>query len=339
MNKFEPSVYQIDSTHGRMFLYIRQILEKGQLPNLGEHWVGPGDDPYTSVLARIKSGMGKEWTRYSQIAPVEQEDQFGLVKIWTMVDVTDWAKQNCPENLKPSGGVDNKIRDQFFHNNTHGEFHDMDPQEMIATLTKCLGQHFKPLTLEINNQVVVDKLVEAVNWLLQGFKIIACDLCPRFGKTLWTMLVAHFAGKRDVVVASYVHTVWGSYQSQVVQYSIFKNWTLIDMRKDYRILHKKAMQEGKKVIWFFPLTKSPDQHERSDYLFAYVKDPLWVVEEADIGTHTPKVLPILQKAVGGNAVLIESGTNMARAIKGWRYDKMMRVSYFELLVKQKETNV
>ena len=336
MNKFEPSVYQIDPTHGRMFLYIRQILEKGQPPNLGEHWVGPGDDPYTSVLARIKAGMGKEWTRYSQIAPVEQEDQFGLVKIWTMVDVTDWAKQNCPENLKPSGGVDNKIRDQFFHSNTHGEFHDMDPQEMIATLTKCLGQHFNPLILEINNQVVVDKIIEAVNWILQGFKVIACDLCPRFGKTLWTMLVAHFSGKKNVIVASYVYTVWGSYLSQVTQYLIFKDWVLIDMRKDYKKLHKEALKEDKKVIWFFPLVKSGEQQARIDYLKENLRGRLWVVEEADIGAHTKKIQPMLKQAVGDDPVLIESGTNIARAIKDWQYDKMMRVSYFELLVKQKE---
>lgn len=324
---------------GRMWCYIWQDIDGGD-PKWGEHWVNSGEVPYDSLLGRIKGGAGQNYSAWSVAYPVDELDQKGSLKIHWLVDVTDWAMKHFPEKCHQRGGIDNVLRDKCLRSRIgNSEFHKMLPEDMISELWQELKVTHKPKELEINNSVIIDTLLTVVNHLLGGARVIACDLCPRFGKTLWSMLVAHFTNTTDVIVASYVYTVWGSYISQVSQYRLFKDWVFIDMRKkNWRELYEQSLVEGTKRVWFCPLVRSEQSANRYTFLKSLVGKKLWVVEEADIGTHTKKVNPDLQNAVGNDPVLVESGTNMERAIKPWKYDKYVRVSYFELIVKQQEEN-
>ena len=336
---FDDTVFTA-SDHGRMWGYIWQNIDGGD-PKWGEHWVNIGEVPYDSLLGRIKGGAGQNYSAWSVAYPVDELDQKGSLKIHWLVDVTDWAMKHCPEKCHQRGGVDNVLRDRCLIKRVGtSEFHKMEPEDMISELWQELKVAHKPQELEINNGVIIDTLLTVVNSLLGGARVIACDLCPRFGKTLWSMLVAHFTNTTDVIVASYVYTVWGSYISQVPRYSKFIDWVFIDMRKDnWREKYEQSVKSGSKRVWFCPLVKSGSTEDRYRFLQDLRGEKLWVVEEADIATHTPKVNPGLQKAVGNDRVLIESGTHMERAIKPWRYDKYVRVSYFQLIVKQREENL
>ena len=335
---FDDTVYT-PHKEGRMWGYIWQNIDGGD-PKWGEHWVNSGAIPYDSLLKRVKGGAGQNYSAWSVAYPVDEPDQKGSLKIHWLVDVTDWATKHCPDKCHQRGGVDNILRDKCLINRVGtSEFHRMAPEEMISELWQEVKVTHKPKELEINNSVIIDSLLTVVNSLLGGARVIACDLCPRFGKTLWSMMVAHFTSTTDVIVASYVYTVWGSYLSQVPQYRLFKDWILIDMRKsNWMEKYKGSVKSGSKRIWFCPLVKSETTADRYKFLQDLKREKLWVVEEADIATHTAKVNPGLQKAVGDDRVLIESGTHMERAIKPWKYDKYVRVSYFQLIVKQREEN-
>jgi hypothetical protein len=316
------------SSCGRMFLYVWSEQDKPNECKFGERFVKLGDDPYASVMQRVKDSLGvrKDLLTTSVVS---------LDHYW---DVSTWATK-VGRNA-PQARMDDHVR-QFvgFRKGATGEVHRLSSSDLIVKVNHLITQADQPLPSAQLSTMQAEVAEQVVCNYEQGHKVVLAELCARFGKTLWSGAIAHELQVDLVVVSSYVKTVFASFAKDLTSFEQWAHYVHVDTQQaDWQSQVQNALAQGKQVVAYLSMANGSQRQARMDYLFGLDVTRLLIVDEADFGSHAPKQADALISAANPeDRVLIMTGTNADRASRAWKLDSVVSVTYPELLVQKRKS--
>lgn len=318
--------------YDRMFLYIwrDQDTDGDKQCKLGERWVKAGLDPATDNAQRVWDQLQTRKDR------AKIDKKIDLIAIF---DVTEVAK--IEERYKQHGKVDDLIRNQIgFHKLS--EVHNLGGHDMKGRVADVISSYGAKLIEAGLSTKQFDTAVEVMNHFENGDRIVLAELCARFGKTIWSGAVAVESEADVIIVASYVKTVFTSFANDLKMFNQFTDYVHVDTgADDYQEKINTALAHGKKVFAYLSLCNGSKRQERVDYLFGVTANRMLIVDEADFGAHTKNQADILVEQVEQDdcKVIIMTGTNADRAVTNWDIDTIVSVTYPELLIQKRETQL
>lgn len=164
-----------------------------------------------------------------------------------------------------------------------------------------------------------------------GHKTILAELCPRYRKTSWTLAGFLISDKDVLVVMSYVLSALTSYKNDVGKFDIFEDIECVDTRDlDWEQRVKDALAIGKKVVICVSLHHNTPEKKQE---LACIKtlNRRCVVDEADWGAWREKQVDLVKYIVDEEQLLIETGTNEARAGTFFKPDARINTTFLDLL--------
>jgi len=187
------------------------------------------------------------------------------------------------------------------------------------------------------------KAVAAIRIYKEGGRSILADLCARFGKTIWSGVVADITGSQIVIVASYVKTVHTSFRQDFGDKKQFlEKFVHVNTEdKDWKEQIDTAIQSGKRVICYLSLCQGNNRQDRINYIGSLSLSRMWIVDEADFGAHQKNQVDALKQGVKDeDLLLLMTGTNPDVAVRKWadsRNFKNLVCTYSELLLQKTKT--
>jgi len=168
-----------------------------------------------------------------------------------------------------------------------------------------------------------------------GNKVIAAELAPRFGKTLWSLdlfkaLCDEF-GYQYLILPAYVLTAHSSFLTDFNGFSDFNDMIFVD-DKDPNFKQKIQDNVDKRMI----ITTSLHTTDTSKYdvikgLESSKK--VAIVDEADFGAHTKTSKEVINHLECDLTLLI-TGSAIERAISGYEVNEVIQWSYTDMLLLQ-----
>ncbi len=310
--------------YDRMFCYLWH--EDDKECKFGERWVPTNKDDEQECRKRVRESLGVRKDKFD-------EETVQIDAIW---DVTDIAKKI--DRFKKGGRVDDYLREKIgFRKGSTGEIHALPAPEMkikVNELLHKLGQPLIKAGLSTYQYKVAEELIE--KFKLDN-KVILTELCPRFGKTIWSSAIAVEMEVDIVIVASYVKTVFTSFATDITSFEQFVDYEHIDLGKDdYKDKFKKARKNNKKVFLYLSLCQGSKRQERINWVANIKGTKMLIVDEADFGAHREKqAIPLINKLHKINHVIIMTGTNADRAASKWPIDHITSVTYPELVMQKR----
>ena len=178
------------------------------------------------------------------------------------------------------------------------------------------------------SETIKDILVALSN----GKKRILAELAARFGKTNTFLSLLDIYGSKVMVIGSYVTTVAASFRKECRVFSQFENYTFLDMRSpDFQEEFKAELETDNKIVVFASLHSSDNVNKNMDIVREF-DDKFVVIDEADFGAHTNKVVPKVKNITGESPLILATGTNADRAGGPYNPDAQVGVTYFDMLM-------
>jgi len=315
---------------GKMMVYAWIDLDgnKGEV-KFGDHFVS----------GKVTNEEAKKHTvKYIRTQFPRRGKHFDSNRVQTHVwDISKYAKK-CKKFYKASK-IDDVIRPAIGHYGTVGkEFHTCSFDEVINSVNSELVRAKQPLVQAKLSTKQYNIAEEIIN-MFEDKQIILAELCARFGKTIWSASVVTEMQAEIVVVASYIKTVFSSFEKDMKMFEQFKHYEHIDLSSEnYEEQVQDAINNGKSVVAYLSLANGDLRQDRIDYIFNCPEKTMLIVDEADFGAHTANQADPLITAVGDSIkTIIMTGTNADRAITHWKIDGMLSVTCPELLVQKKES--
>ena len=190
-----------------------------------------------------------------------------------------------------------------------------------------------------------NKAATALRIFKEGGRSILADLCARFGKTIWSGVVADMSGAQIVVIASYVKTVHTSFRQDLGNKKQFlERFVHINTEdKDWKDQINFALKEGKRVLCYLSLCQGNNRQDRINYIGNLTASRMWIVDEADFGAHQKNQVDALKQGVKDeDFLLLMTGTNPDVAVRKWvnsRKFKDLVCTYSELLLQKAKTKL
>jgi hypothetical protein len=312
--------------YDRMFVYLWEEVDALGQCKFGEHWVKANTDPEKECQKRIRDSLNVRKHLYD-------DGKINIIGIW---DVTTIAKN--VDRYRKQSRVDDYLREQIgYRHGSTGDVHDLPGIEMkikINTLLTKLEQPLIPVELSTKQYEVADEVIDRFN---SGDKVILAELCARFGKTIWSSAVGVELEADNIIIASYIKTVFTSFASDITSFNQFSDYVHIDTgSKDYKKQYTQAKKKGKKVFLYLSLCNGSKRQERINWLANLKGSKLLVVDEADFGAHREKqAIPLINKLNKIDYTIIMTGTNADRAATYWPIDYITSVTYPELLMQKR----
>ncbi len=313
----------------RMVVYLWEDINSPNEVKFGDHFVSNLSLP--QAIAHTKN-----YIRESQGRSKYKFDR-GEITIHAIWDVSSLAKE--VGRFKQRAHMDDYIRDDCLPNRIgRGEFHKLSGDGAVTRVNEFLAKQDQPLPVCGLSTFQYLKADEVLYQWDQGNLWILAELCARFGKTIWAGSLILESGSDLAIICSYVKTAFTSFKKDLTSFEQFKDWVHVDTQdKDYQKQINSALRDGKKVVAYVSMCQGEYRASRLDFLSRKRKNKIWIIDEADYGTHQKSQTEALQTAVGWNDKLIlMTGTNADRAVSSWRIDHILSVTYPELLI-QKET--
>jgi len=309
-----------------MFVYIWSEKDKPNECKFGERWVRAGTDARNSVEKRIKESLGVRKDLLKD----------GTVQINAIMDVSTLAKR--VGRFYKQSRMDDYIRGFVgFRKGKTGEVHLLSPTEMEIKVSGVLSKYNQPLAEVGLTQNQYDAAANVLKAIGEGKRTILAELCPRFGKTIWSLALAKTYGSQLVIVTSYVLSSFSSFKKELAVFEQFKDFVVIDSAEDgYKKPLKEALSGGKKVVVFLSMCNGELRQDRIDHLFGIKTKRMVIIDEADYGIHKAgQCDPLSDGRKPDDVVILMTGTSGDRATGGWETDHYLSVTYPELLLEKK----
>ena len=177
---------------------------------------------------------------------------------------------------------------------------------------------------------IADEVVTAIK---AGDKIIGCELAARFGKTLWALDVFRQLTKEGyqyAILPAYVLTACSSFRKEVASFEDFDDFVFINY-DDADFQEQVEANKDRKLVITASLHVDADS-TKYDVITALDADKkLAIIDEADFGAHTESSRAILDK-LNCPVKVVMTGTAIERALAGYDVDKIVKWSYFDMLL-------
>lgn len=170
-----------------------------------------------------------------------------------------------------------------------------------------------------------------------GKPVIAAELAPRFGKTLWSLdlfnaLCDEF-GYQYLILPAYVLTAHSSFMNDFKAFSDFNDIKFVS-DKDSDFEQQVRNNESSRMIIAVSLHTSSNSISKYDCLTEIeASKKVAIIDEADFGAHTESSKNIINYVDASLKILI-TGTAIERAIAGYDVDEVIQWSYTDMLLLQ-----
>jgi thymidine kinase len=310
----------------RMFFYAWYEKTNPNETKFGQRYVFANQNPFEECLNRVRESIGVRKDLFDDgtiIMPI----------IW---NVTELAIKYGMMDKKSK--FDDFVRKQIGKRKGTSEVHAMNCETLTDKVNEYLRKEKQPRpevtlsTAQFNDAIIV---LDGIN---NGKSRILAELCARYGKTIWSSVIAIESGIPVVVVTSYVLTSFTSFKNDIRKFQQFQDIEIVDTAdKNYKQEIENFLEQGKQIMVFLSLCDGSLRDERITFLNNIEKQRIVFVDEADYGAHQKKQFDALNNLVKESDVLIlMTGTNSDRASSDWDIDLMLSTTYFELLVNKKE---
>jgi hypothetical protein len=189
------------------------------------------------------------------------------------------------------------------------------------------------------------KAAEAITMFKNGCRSILADLCARFGKTIWSGVVADMTESKVIIVTAYVKTVFTSFRTDYMNKRQFLEQFVHVNTEDanWKEQIDSALASGKRVISYVSLCQGNNRQDRINHIGSLSTTRLWIVDEADFGAHQKKQVDALKQGIKEeDLLLLMTGTNPDIAVRQWsdsRKFKDLSCTYAELLLQKEKTKL
>jgi len=316
---------------GRMFLYLFIDEDDPESSKFGQRWVHAGLDPIEDCQKRI-------WSQLQTLKIKAVEGKITCIGIW---DVEDYA---IKEGIHAIGKhVDDNVRSIIgFHK--YGEWHYLPGWEFKIKVNEFFAKQGQPLPVAALSTYQYNEADDIITQFRKfDAKVIASELCARFGKTIWAGVVAVELDVELVIIASYVKTVFTSFANDFTSFEQFKDYVNVNCDdEDYKEKIKAAFKDGKRVVAYFSLVSGSNRQKRIDFLTNLTQKKMLIVDEADYGAKRKnQVEMLIAKLSKIDYTLLMTGTDIDKATSLWidHIDYMNSVTYIELLNQKRETKL
>ena len=314
----------------RMMAYVWQDTDAPEEENkFGEHWTNfeTLEEAESDTIKYIRAALGRQKHKFDE----------GRVIVHKLWDVSDYARAR---NLfYQHAKSDDAIRPVIGSRVGRTEVHRIEAAELIIRVNRELIRLGQPLPVAGLSTYQHQMAAEVLTAFDEGHRVILAELCARFGKTLWSGAVAVESGARLIVVASYVKTVFASFAKDLTSYEQWRDVVHVDTQAEgWQEEAQAALDDGRQVVAYLSMCVGSRRQERVDWLFNQPVSRMLIVDEADFGVHQKgQTEPLLRAVSGDDRVLLMTGTNSDRAASLWKVDRMVSVTYPELLVQKART--
>ena len=178
----------------------------------------------------------------------------------------------------------------------------------------------------------------------QNIATIIANLCPRFGKTIWGLMlfneISRTYGNRVMLLPAYWLSVHPSFISELDAFDDFLDLAYVDPNsEDAPYAYQQALDNGNRVVLPVSLNGDIETFRKKHQWIANIDNSeiFSFADEGDFGTHADNQVEKLDFLIGGdthNGVLVKvfaSGTNVQRLAKGsGRADGVIYTAYSQL---------
>jgi|TARA_B110000908_G_scaffold160319_1_gene203431 hypothetical protein len=126
----------------------------------------------------------------------------------------------------------------------------------------------------------INKLDKALMQYESGDVLLA-ELCPRFGKTVWSIALFDHTDKQVMVVASYVHSVFNSFKTDYVRFTQFEHIVIANSAEEVT----QNTANGMRSLVLVPLTDNFNRWVTKYGWIGEIASKFVCVDEADFGAH------------------------------------------------------
>lgn len=158
-------------------------------------------------------------------------------------------------------------------------------REIVQKTARDINSGRKELELTPDQYMVLE---EALDRFEAGDNTLLMELAPRFGKTIWAMIVHRCLSEQVMVVATYWLSALTSFKTDITKFKEFENMVYLDASDDtFDVDFSVAMEAGKKIVVGVSLFKNEGGLDtKLEDLSSLVNcHDKWVfVDEADFGS-------------------------------------------------------
>ena len=282
-------------------------------------------EAYTETRKYIRGSLGRQKHKFDQ----------GRVVIRNMWDATDYAKRK--NRFGKHQKVDDIIRPVIGHH-VQADVHEIDHATLIIRVNQELNKGFQALPsagLAVWQARSAEDVLDSIAF---GKRTIIAELCARYGKTIWSGVLARETQAQLTVIVSYVLTSFTSFEKDLSSFEQFKNLVVVDTAvEDYQETIDEALGQGRQVVAFLSMCMGEKRQKKINYLFSRECKRLVLVDEADFGVHkSGQSKPLIEARDPDDVVILMTGTNADKAAGSWKADHMLSVVYPELLMEKRK---
>lgn len=282
------------------------------------------EEAFADTRKYVRSSLGRQKHKFNE----------GRIKLHRMWNATEYAL------LKGRFGKHQKIDDVIrpvigYH--VSGDVHRIDINVLIERVNRELIKHHQSLPLA---GLSISQIKSAENVLAafaENKKTVVAELCPRFGKTIWSGVIVRETDIKLTIVASYVLTSFASFRNDLTSFDQFRNFVLIDAgESNWKINVQNAINANLQTIVFLSMCAGEQRQNKIDFLFGLNVKRLLIVDEADFGIHqTKQALPLIDAQKENDVTILMTGTNADKAGGVWPVDHYLSVTYPELVIAKR----
>jgi hypothetical protein len=212
-------------------------------------------------------------------------------------------------------------------------------ENTIESFNQSTGKSF---TIRTAQKRTLDEAIKIYDSTDKDRVNIVANLAPRFGKTLWILMLFNEFGKKVLVLPSAVLSTHTSFKEDIKNFQGFEDVEYITTHKNpnYAKQIEIALSKNKRVV----VTVSLFTKNEKD--LKYIRDmpnndKFLCVDEGDFGAWTDLKRKILEYLMPNNdtgkyCFVSMSGTNIARMVTGSEYiDGVITSTYMELELTEK----
>ena len=150
----------------------------------------------------------------------------------------------------------------------------------------------KSVVLRTLQQKALDKAMDIIASGNADTSIIA-NLCPRFGKTIWSLMLFNAIsaeyGNRVMLLPAYWLSVHSSFEKEVAEFNDFRDISVVDASKEGAAeAAQAALNAGQRIVVPISLHGDVDEWKQKHQWIADIdnNDIFMFADEGDFGTHT-----------------------------------------------------
>ena len=317
--------------------------------NSGEFKIGKADERLDSNaqnakevgLNRIKEQLtaGTKGT-YREVAFIDVTDKtqssvFIEGKIHTYIENELGFERLTRQIVDNAGKLDHKGSTEWFR------IGDVSDQEIIDYVQQAIKKYTgstakKTYSLRKTQQQKKEDFIKIINEFGANVDILE-DLCPRFGKTIFTLdqfkTLHEEYNKHILLLPTYVLTAHTSFKNELLTFKEFDDYVVVsNSDPDFEDKIKNNYKQ-KPIVALLSLHIN-DWDEKYKFIADIdSNDKVVVVDEADYGAHTTSKRDIINYLNVSTRIFM-TGSAAERAVRGLKISGIISCSYTELLINE-----